>query len=129
MFFLLVVFDLCRLCRIVLRLVLGLDLQQQLLDVRAVVEGLVHDEGKLRREAQGFIDSYFETYPKIKEFLDNTVAQAKEKGYTRTLFGRIRPIPELSVSGVFFAQPHSVKLTSRKTANIRRRKRLLYLLI
>ena len=52
MFFLLVVFDLCRLCRIVLRLVLGLDLQQQLLDVRAVVEGLVHDEGKLRREAQ-----------------------------------------------------------------------------
>ena len=48
-------------------------------------------------------DSYFETYPKIKEFLDNTVAQAKEKGYTRTLFGRIRPIPELS-SGNFMTR-------------------------
>lgn len=55
------------------------------------------------KEAQGFIDSYFETYPKIKEFLDNTVAQAKEKGYTRTLFGRIRPIPELS-SGNFMTR-------------------------
>ena len=41
------------------------------------------------------------TLPKpveIKEFLDQTVAQAKECGFTRTLFGRIRPIPELSSS-------------------------------
>ena len=39
-----------------------------------------------------------ETYPKIKEFLDRTVAEAKEKGVTKTLYGRIRPIPELSSS-------------------------------
>ena len=56
------------------------------------------------KEAQGFIDSYFLKHiRRSKEFLDNTVAQAKEKGYTRTLFGRIRPIPELS-SGNFMTR-------------------------
>ena len=60
--------------------------------------GLSQDLNIPQKEAQGFIDSYFQTYPKIKEFLDQTVAQAKECGFTRTLFGRIRPIPELSSS-------------------------------
>ncbi len=60
--------------------------------------GLSNDLGISRKEAQGYIDSYFEKYPKIKEFLDTTVAEAKEKGCTKTLFGRIRPIPELSSS-------------------------------
>lgn len=58
--------------------------------------GLAQDLDISQKEAQFFIDSYFETYPKIKEFLDNTVAEAKEKGYSKTLYGRIRPIPELS---------------------------------
>lgn len=62
--------------------------------------GLSQDLNISTKEAQAFIDSYFETYPKIKEFLDCTVSEAKEKGYTRTLFGRIRPVPELS-SGNF----------------------------
>lgn len=60
--------------------------------------GLSQDLNIPQKEAQGFIDSYFATYPKIKKFLDQTVAQAKECGFTRTLFGRIRPIPELSSS-------------------------------
>lgn len=60
--------------------------------------GLSQDLNIPQKEAQGFIDSYFQTYPKIKEFLDQTVAQAKECDFTRTLFGRIRPIPELSSS-------------------------------
>lgn len=60
--------------------------------------GLSQDLNISTKEAQEFIDSYFETYPKIKEFLDRTVSGAKEKGYTRTLFGRIRPVPELSSS-------------------------------
>ena len=60
--------------------------------------GLSQDLNIPQKEAQGFIDSYFQTYPKIKEFLDQTVAQAKKCGFTRTLFGRIRPIPELSSS-------------------------------
>ena len=43
-----------------------------------------------------YIERYFETYPKIKTFLDGLVAEAKEKGYVTTMFGRRRPVPELS---------------------------------
>jgi len=46
-------------------------------------------------EAQLFIDLYFQTYPKVKEFLENSVNEAREKGYSLTLFGRKRQIPEL----------------------------------
>ncbi len=60
--------------------------------------GLSQDLDIGQKEAQGYIDSYFATYPKIKAYLDQTVAEAKEKGFTRTLYGRIRPIPELSAS-------------------------------
>lgn len=60
--------------------------------------GLANDLNIGRKEAQAYIDSYFEKYPKIKAFLDKTVSDAKEKGYIKTMFGRIRPIPELSSS-------------------------------
>ena len=60
--------------------------------------GLSQDLNISRKEAQEFIDKYFETYPKIKVFLDSTVEQAKKDGYIKTLFNRIRPIPELSSS-------------------------------
>ncbi len=46
-------------------------------------------------QAADFINKYFEKYPKVKEYIDKTVAEAKEKGYVRTLFGRKRRIPEL----------------------------------
>lgn len=62
--------------------------------------GLSQDLNISRKEAQEYIDRYFETYPKIKELLDKLVEEAKETGKTRTMFGRIRPIPELS-SGNF----------------------------
>lgn len=51
-----------------------------------------------KKEAESYINQYFETYPKIKEFLNNLVEEAKKKGYVTTLFGRRRPIPELSSS-------------------------------
>lgn len=51
-----------------------------------------------RTEASEFIEQYFETFPGIKSFLDDSVAQAKEKGYSVTMFGRRRPIPELKES-------------------------------
>lgn len=51
-----------------------------------------------RKEAERFIEKYFETYPKIKEYLDGLVASAKKEGYSTTLFGRRRPIPELTSS-------------------------------
>ena len=60
--------------------------------------GLANDLNIGRKEAQAYIDSYFAKYPKIKAFLDKTVSEAKEKGYIKTMFGRIRPIPELSSS-------------------------------
>lgn len=49
-----------------------------------------------KKEAADYIEKYFQTYPKIKEYLDNLVVKAKEMGYAETLFGRRRPIPELS---------------------------------
>ena len=51
-----------------------------------------------RAEAKDYINNYFRTYPKVKEFLDRQIREAKELGYTRTLFGRIRPVPELKSS-------------------------------
>ncbi len=60
--------------------------------------GLSEDLSISPKEAKKYIDHYFETYPKIKDFLDGTVAKAKEEGCVRTLYNRRRPIPELSSS-------------------------------
>ncbi len=60
--------------------------------------GLGQDLGITRKEAERYIGKYFETYPKVKEYLDCLVKDAKEKGYSATLFGRRRPIPELANS-------------------------------
>ncbi|MGA2586763.1 MAG: DNA polymerase I [Candidatus Aminicenantales bacterium] len=46
-------------------------------------------------EAQEFIDRYYAKFPKVKEFLDRMVEEAKTRGYSETLFGRKRQIPEL----------------------------------
>jgi DNA polymerase-1 len=46
-------------------------------------------------EAQAFIDTYYAKYPKVKEFLDRIVEDAARTGYSETLFGRRRPVPEL----------------------------------
>lgn len=60
--------------------------------------GLGEDLGITRQEAAEYIKQYFATYPKIKEFLDEMVEQAKVTGYATTLYGRRRPVPELSSS-------------------------------
>lgn len=60
--------------------------------------GLGQDLNITRKEAERFIAKYFETYPRVKEYLDGLVAAAKKEGYSATLFGRRRPIPELSSS-------------------------------
>ncbi len=60
--------------------------------------GLGKDLNLSKKEAQKYIDEYFLTYPGIKNFLDKAVSDAKESGYSRTLYGRIRPIPELKSS-------------------------------
>ncbi|MCE3266897.1 MAG: polymerase, partial [Solirubrobacterales bacterium] len=42
-----------------------------------------------------YIERYFERFPAVKRYIDETIASAKEKGYVSTLLGRRRPIPEL----------------------------------
>lgn len=60
--------------------------------------GLSRDLSISKSEAKKYIDDYFKTYPGIKTFLDKLVADAKTNGYVTTIYGRRRPIPELSSS-------------------------------
>lgn len=60
--------------------------------------GLSQDLSISRKEAAEYIEQYFATYPGIKIFLDKLVEDAKAYGYVKTMFGRRRPIPELSSS-------------------------------
>jgi DNA polymerase-1 len=48
-----------------------------------------------RSEAKQLIEGYFESYPKVKEYMDNVVAAAREKGYVETLFGRRRYLADI----------------------------------
>ena len=49
-----------------------------------------------REEAAQFIASYFQRYPKVKDYIESTKQQARERGYVQTLLGRRRYIPELN---------------------------------
>jgi len=49
-------------------------------------------------EATVILDAYFTAFPKVKAYMERTVIEARKRGYTETLFGRRRPIPELSSS-------------------------------
>ena len=60
--------------------------------------GLSQDLSITRKEAAEYIKQYFTTYPGIKKFLDTTIEEAKQNGYVTTMFGRRRPVPELSSS-------------------------------
>ena len=60
--------------------------------------GLSQDLSITRKEAAQYIEKYFETYPGIKKFLDDTVENARKDGYVTTMFGRRRPMPELKSS-------------------------------
>jgi len=60
--------------------------------------GLSQDLKITRKQAQEYIDKYFETYPKVKEYLNREVEKGKKEGFVTTMFQRIRPIPELKSS-------------------------------
>ncbi len=49
-------------------------------------------------EAAQILDAYFVAFPNVKHYMDSTVEEARKRGYTETLFGRRRPIPELNSS-------------------------------
>ena len=57
--------------------------------------GLSQRLGIPRSEAKQLIEGYFESYPKVKEYMDNVVATAREKGYVETLFGRRRYLADI----------------------------------
>lgn len=57
--------------------------------------GLAQSLKITRNEAQQFIDNYFKKYQGVKSWIDQTLAEVYETGYVRTLFGRIRQIPEI----------------------------------
>ncbi len=58
--------------------------------------GLGQRLGIATSEAAVILDAYFEAFPNVKAYMDRTVDEARQRGYTETLFGRRRPIPELS---------------------------------
>lgn len=60
--------------------------------------GLGQDLNISRKDAKEYIDHYFETFPKVKEFLDRQVADARINGYVTTAYGRRRPLPEINSS-------------------------------
>lgn len=60
--------------------------------------GLSQDLSISRKEASEYIEQYFATYPDVKRFLDRLVEEAKKNGFVTTMFGRRRPVPELSSS-------------------------------
>jgi DNA polymerase I len=58
--------------------------------------GLAERTGTSKTEAQRYIDAYFARYQRVKEFIDGQVEEARRSGRVRTLFGRLRPIPEIN---------------------------------
>jgi DNA polymerase-1 len=48
-----------------------------------------------RSEAASFIESYFTQFPRLKAYMDDSVKRARDMGYTETLFGRKRPLPDI----------------------------------
>jgi DNA polymerase I len=58
--------------------------------------GLAAQLGITRGEAEKYIRNYFERYKGVRRFLDETIAQVRQTGVTRTLFGRERPIPDIN---------------------------------
>ena len=57
--------------------------------------GLSQRLGVAVEEAAGIMESYFGAFPLVRQYMDRTVADAKVRGYTRTQYGRIRPLPDL----------------------------------
>ncbi|MFZ5627337.1 MAG: DNA polymerase, partial [Bacillota bacterium] len=58
--------------------------------------GLARDLKISRTEARAYIESYFRQYPGVKDYINQTIARAKEQGYVTTLLGRRRYLPDLS---------------------------------
>ena len=60
------------------------------------VFGLAERMNVPRSEAKELIEGYFQTYPQVKEYMDMSIAKARENGYIETIFGRKRFLPDIS---------------------------------
>ncbi|WP_163328128.1 DNA polymerase I [Desulfurobacterium thermolithotrophum] len=81
--------------------------------------GLSERLGISVEEAEKYIERYFEKFPKVKEYIENTLREAYEKGYVKTVFGRKRPLPELKSSNKnikSFGERAAVNATIQGTA-------------
>ena len=58
--------------------------------------GLSNNLGISRKEAKAYIETYFERYPGIKDYMERVVREARDKGYVETLFKRRREIPDIN---------------------------------
>ncbi len=75
------------------------------------VFGLSDRLGVSRTEAKELIDNYFITYPKVKTYMESSIAKAKEQGYVETLLGRKRFLPDINSSNSFvrgFAERNAI---------------------
>jgi DNA polymerase-1 len=72
--------------------------------------GLSERLGIPRGRAKEFIDNYFNSYPKVLEFIEETIRKAKEKEIVSTMLGRIRPLPEINSSN------HNIRQNAERIA-------------
>jgi DNA polymerase-1 len=72
--------------------------------------GLSQTLGISREDAQTFIDAYFQRYRGVRAWLDKTLEETRQTGYVRTLFGRIRPIPDIQ------SKDHNLRHFAERTA-------------
>ena len=82
--------------------------------------GLAQDIKTSRKRAKEYIDSYFLKYPKVKEFGDKNIVFARENGFVKTMFGRIRHIPEINASNYnirLFAERVAMNMPLQGTAS------------
>ena len=72
--------------------------------------GLAENLSISRKDAKQLIDNYFETYPKVKQYMDNSISLAREKGYAETIFGRKRILKDIN------SQNHMVRSIAERNA-------------
>ncbi len=72
--------------------------------------GLAENLSISRKDAKQLIDNYFETYPQVKQYMDNSISLAREKGYAETIFGRKRILKDID------SQNHMVRSIAERNA-------------
>ena len=81
--------------------------------------GLSEQLGIPRKEAAALIDEYFNQYPDIRRFIEQSIAQARERGYAQTLLGRRRYLPDINsrnASARSFAERNAVNMPIQGTS-------------